>query len=177
MRYKFTADRNRTIWAELLARSIIAKKIFRTIEEIQIERDRNGKPYVVDGSLMISLAHSKNWAACSVGEIPSGVDVEEDSSDALAIAENFFTAQEYRQLCNVYGRARAEKFLSIWTIKESFAKLTGRGIDEKFSAIDATKILSGNGKIVGKNFFLNGAVVGVCSERNCLPESFTVFVT
>ena len=89
--YKFTADRNRTIWAELLARSIVAKKMSRTIEEIQIERDPGGKPYLIDSALQISLAHSKNWAACSIGEVASGVDVEEDSIDELTLAENFFT--------------------------------------------------------------------------------------
>ena len=172
LRYKFTADRNRTIWAELLARSIVAKKLSRAIEEIQIERDRNGKPYVVDSNLEISLAHSKNWAACSVGEVPSGVDVEEDFADALAVAKNFFTAQEFSQLCKLDGQAQAKKFLSIWTIKESFAKYTGRGIDDTFAAIDAAKILSGSGNVVGRNFFVSGAVVGVCSERGNLPESF-----
>lgn len=173
LQYQFTADRNRTLWTELLVRSVIAKKFSLPIEEIQIERDMNGKPYVVDSRLMISLAHSANWAACSVGEVPSGVDVEEDFTDALTVAENFFTAQEYQQVCNVNGWARAEKFLSLWTIKESFAKFTGRGIDENFNAIDALEILSGRGAIVGKNFFVNKAVVGVCSLRGYLPENFT----
>ena len=174
LRYKFTADRNRTLWAELLVRAVIAKKFSRTVEEVQIERDLNGKPYVVDGRLMISLAHSDNWAACSVGEVPSGVDVEENFSDALTVAENIFTAQEYRQLCKLEGQTLAEKFLSFWTIKESFVKFIGRGIDDDFAAIDATEILSGLGKVVGRNFFLSGAVVGICTERNFLPESFTV---
>ena len=106
LRYKFTADRNRTLWTELLVRSVIAKKISRPIEEVLIERDELGKPYVVNSEFKISLAHSENWAACSVGEVPSGIDVEENFADALAIAQNFFTAQEYRQLCNVDGRAR-----------------------------------------------------------------------
>lgn len=172
LRYKFTADRNRTVWAELLARSIIAKKMSRTIEEIQIERDHSGKPYVIDSSLQISLAHSKNWAACSVGEVASGVDVEEDSIDELALAEIFFTAREYQQLCNLNGRARSEKFLRIWTIKESFAKLTGRNLDAALT-IDSADILFGRNSIVGKNFFLDKAVVGVCTEYSALPESFT----
>lgn len=171
---RFTADRNRTIFAELLVRSVIAKKIFRPLEEIQIERDENGKPYVVDNRLMISLAHSANWAACSVGEVPSGVDVEEDFTDALTVAENFFTAQEYEQICKVDGWARAKKFLSLWTIKESFAKFTGRGIDENFNEIDALEILSGRGSIIGKNFFIGKAVVGVCTERGNSTENFTV---
>ena len=172
LRYKFAADRNRTIFAELLVRSVIAKKISRPIEEILIERDFCGKPHVVDGNLEISLAHSENWAVCSVGEVPSGVDVEEDFSDALAVAKNFFLPQEYQKLCELDGRARAEKFLCLWTIKESFVKFIGRGIDETFSAIDAEEILSGQSSIVGKNFFVGEAVAGVCTSRGCLPKNF-----
>ena len=52
--------------------------------------DPSGKPYLVDSTLQISLAHSKNWVACSVGEIASDVDVEEDSIDELTLAEFFF---------------------------------------------------------------------------------------
>lgn len=172
LRYKFTADRNRTIWAELLARLIVAKKMSRTIEEIQIERAPSGKPYVLNSMLQISLAHSKNWAACSVGEVASGVDVEEDSSDELALAETFFTAREYNQLCNLNGRARSEKFLSIWTIKESFAKLTGVNLDAALT-VDSIEILSGRNSVVGKNFLLDKAIVGVCTEHLALPEDFS----
>jgi len=173
LRYKFTADRNRTLWAELLARSIVAKKLSRPIEEIQIERNASGKPYLVDSDLKISLAHSANWAACSVGEVPSGIDIEEDFSDALAIAKNFFTAQEYQQICSLDGKAQVEKFLSLWTIKESFTKLTGHNLGTALK-IDATDILSGRNSIAGKNFFLNGAVVGVCSAQDALPENFNI---
>ena len=170
--YKFTADRNRTIWAELLARSIVAKKMSRTIEEIQIERDPGGKPYVIGSALQISLTHSKNWAACSVGEVASGVDVEEDSIDELTLAEFFFTTREYQQLCNLNGRARSENFLRLWTIKESFAKLTGRNLDAALT-VDSADILSGRNSIVGKNFLLDKGVVGVCTQPSALPESFT----
>ena len=158
--YKFAADRNRTIWAELLARSIVAKKLSRPIEEVQIERDVSGKPYLVDSDLKISLSHSKNWAACSLGEVASGVDVEEDFTDALSLAENFFTAREYQQLCKLDGWAQAEKFLCFWTIKESFAKLTGCSLDAALS-VDSSIIPA-------KNFILDGAVLGVCSEHSAL---------
>ena len=170
--YKFTADRNRTIWAELLARSIVAKKMSRTIEEIQIERDPGGKPYVIGSALQISLTHSKNWAACSVGEVASGVDVEEDSIDELTLAEFFFTTREYQQLCNLNGHARSENFLRLWTIKESFAKLTGRNLDAALT-VDSADILSGRNSIVGKNFLLDKGVVGVCTQPSALRESFT----
>ena len=172
LRYKFTADRNRTVWAELLARSIIAKKMSRPIEEIQIGRDENGKPYVLNSALQVSLSHSENWAACSVGEVASGIDVEEDSRDELALAEIFFTTREYHQLCKLNGRARSEKFLSIWTLKESFAKLTGGKLDAVLR-VESVEILSGRNSIFGKNFFVDRAVVGVCTEYSALPENFT----
>ena len=164
LRHKFLADRNRTLWTELLIRSVIAKKNSCPIEEILIEREKSGKPYVVDSNLKISLSHSANWAACTVGEVQSGVDVEENFSDALDIAKNFFSAREYRELCELDGRARAEKFLCLWTLKESFAKFSGRNLD------DVLRLE----KIVGKNFFVAGAVVGVCTVPDALPENFTV---
>ena len=164
LRHKFLADRNRTLWTELLVRSVISEKISRPLEKIFIERDKNGKPYVVGSNLKISLSHSENWAACSVGEISSGVDVEENFSDALDIAKNFFPAREYRELLNLDGRARAQKFLSLWTLKESFAKFSGRDLE------DALKLEN----IVGKNFFIGSAVVGVSSPPETLPENFSV---
>ncbi len=108
LRYKFTADRNRTVWAELLARSIVAKKMSRPIEEIQIEREPSGKPYVIDSALQISLAHSKNWALCSVGEVVNGVDVEKDSIDELTLAE-FFLRRGNISNCAILTVERVEK--------------------------------------------------------------------
>ena len=40
--YRFNSDRNRTIWAELLARNIIAEKFFCPIEKVKIFRNDEG---------------------------------------------------------------------------------------------------------------------------------------
>lgn len=47
--HRSNANRNRTIWAELLARYVVAE---------------------------ISSSHAGNWGVCSVGNFKSGVDVE-----------------------------------------------------------------------------------------------------
>ncbi|MBQ6297881.1 MAG: hypothetical protein IJK81_09400 [Selenomonadaceae bacterium] len=52
---------------------ILRYKIYRPIEEVLIERDKLGKPYVVNSKFKIT------------------------------ITQNFFTAQDYQQLCNVDG--------------------------------------------------------------------------
>ena len=91
--YRFNADRNRTIWAELLVRQAVAEKFSCPLEKVQVYRDATGKPHIADLPVEISLSHAGNWVVCSVGEIKSGVDVEIDSTDALEIAERFFFAQ------------------------------------------------------------------------------------
>ena len=166
LRYKFLADRNRTVWAELSARSIAAKKMSRTIEEITIVRDEKGKPYLLEGNLKISLSHSKNWAAVSIGETESGVDVEENFEDALGIAKNFFPAKEYLKLRSLPEEKLGENFLKLWTLKESYFKMTGI---ENFWETDCEKI-------PGKNFILpEGAIAACCAnpvEKICVEKIF-----
>jgi len=158
--YRFNADRNRTVWAELLVRNVVAEKFSCPLEKIQIHRDATGKPHVAELPVEISLSHSGNWVVCSVGEIKSGVDVEVDSADAVKIAERFFLPSEYEKVISLPKSLRERQFLMYWTLKESYFKLTGA---ENFLHADCEKILAGNGKVIGKNFFLNdGAVVGIC---------------
>lgn len=161
--YRFNADRNRTIWAELLARNIVAEKFFYPIEKVKVYRDDKGKPHIKDFPVEISLSHAGNWVVCSVGNLSSGVDVEIASANAIEIAENFFLPSEYKKIISVNDNLRGQQFLKYWTIKESYFKLTG---DENFLQVDSEKILSGESKIIGKNFFLNdGAVVSVCTYK------------
>ena len=175
LRFWFAEDRNRTLWTELLVRSVIAKKTSRSMEEISIEREENGKPHVTDSRLQISLSHSKHWAVCSVGNIPSGADVEEASTDALAIAEHFFTAKEFQALRKLDEKSRSKAFLRIWTIKESFVKLTGQSIDECFRTVESAEILSGTGSVTGRNFLLGNAVIGLCTQHGrLLPDTVSI---
>ena len=158
--YRFNADRNRTLWTEILTRYVVAEKFSCSLEKVQIYRDEKGKPHISELPVEISLSHSGDWAVCSVGNLKSGVDVETDSTGTLEIAEKFFLPHESEKLISLPQVLQSRLFLIYWTIKESYFKLTG---DENFLQANAEKILSGNGEIVGKNFFLNnGAVVGVC---------------
>ena len=167
--YRFSANRNRTLWAELLVRSVLAKKTSCPAEEISVRRDGRGKPYAEGSPWEISLSHSRHWAVCSVGEMPSGVDVEEAAEDALTIARHFFTAREYRVLQALDEQTLAQEFLRIWTIKESYAKYTGHGMNESIAKRESAELLAGSGPIAGKNFVIDGAVIGLCGKGESLP--------
>lgn len=159
--YRFNADRNRTLWAELLTRYAVAEKFSCPIEKVRVYRDATGKPHIFGLPVEISLSHSGNWVVCSVGEVKSGVDVETDSEEALGIAKRFFLPSEFEKIISLPQSLRDRQFLIYWTLKESYFKLTG---DENFLQADCEKILGGNERVIGENFFLSdGAVVGVCS--------------
>ena len=159
--YRFNADRNRTIWAELLARYAVSEKFSLPFEKVQVYRDAAGKPNIKNFPIEISLSHAGNWVVCSVGNCKSGVDVEIYSKDFLEIAERFFLPCEFKKIISLPENLRVQQFLIYWTLKESYFKLTG---NENFLQADCEKILSGTEEIIGENFFLSdGAVVGICT--------------
>lgn len=173
LRYKFNADRNRTLWAELLIRRVVAKKLSRPFEKILIRRDERGKPFVADCLLAISLSHGGDWAVAAVADSAIGIDVEIDSEDALLIAENFFLPKEYRRLQNLPSPEREKQFLKYWTLKESYLKFTGEGFVGDLANIDCEKLIRDE-TLGGKNFILSdGAIVGVCTQRLKLPTTCT----
>ena len=90
------------------------------------------------------------------------------------IAGHFFTAQERRSLQHLTGQERTERFLRIWTVKESFVKLTGQGLEEVFGRVESAALLAGNGDIAGRNFPLDDAVIGICAQHGTLPDKAVI---
>lgn len=170
--YRQLADQNRTVWAELLARYLLCNAIPAKWDEIFIERDLSGKPYIktLKREWQINLSHSGSWVVCSIGRFNSGVDVETETADFEEIARHFFSPKEFSALQIMPLSCRKKAFLCYWTIKESYLKYTGEGLTRNLSEVDCAEILKGTKSIAGKNFLLpDGAVIGICTQRNFLP--------
>ncbi|MBQ9564422.1 MAG: 4'-phosphopantetheinyl transferase superfamily protein [Synergistaceae bacterium] len=170
LKYRFNADRNRTLWAELLARVLIAERTGQDLESVILWRDPAGKPHCAEPGVHLSLSHSGPWVACSVGGTPSGVDVETGRVVSLDIAKRFFLPGEYRHLKSLAERGGDWKrdFLRCWTLKESCLKCLGL---KEWGSVDCAALLAGKGRTAGRNFALpDGSVAGVCAERDALPE-------
>ena len=183
LRYRFPSDRNRTVWAELLARWLIGQRTGQSVRDIVIARDERGKPRWEGGNLCFSLSHSGPWAACSLGAEPNGVDVETDRRIDLNIAKHFFRPEEYETLKGLSRRETEEwrrAFLRYWTLKESCLKCLGTGLSGDMRKVDCAALLKGEGPVVGagplagQNFELpGGAVIGIVST-GAPPGSFTL---
>ena len=110
-------------------------------KEINVGRTSRGKPYIENMmDIGISVSHSADHLVCAVGKGELGVDVERPKSlknespeemkkRLTGIAERFFNPSEaeYVKLDPV------NNFYKVWTAKESYVKLLGKGIDETFS--------------------------------------------
>ena len=173
MRYKFLPDRNRTVFAELMAKKLISDMTGKTFHEIAIFRDSNGKPFSDIKGIYFSLSHSGEWIACSIGDTINGVDVESAYRKIdIKIAEKFFLPDEYKTIKNLSetGQDWRQKFFHYWTLKESCLKCLSL---REWSHVDCEKLLHGNDFIGGCNFDLpEGTVLGCCAHREFLPECF-----
>lgn len=93
----------------------------------------NGKP--VAKNCYVSISHSGDLVAvCRNDDVPVGIDVEKMAErDFSKIANRFFCGKE---LDKFNANPTAETFYTIWTCKEAYSKLNGRGVIEIADGFD-----------------------------------------
>lgn len=83
----------------------------------------SGQPTIQN--VHISISHTEGYAACAIAREPVGIDVEREHTFSKAAAKRILSPQEEL----LRESANADELLSrIWTVKESFLKMTGEGI-------------------------------------------------
>lgn len=124
------AARAQSFAASLLLEYAVAQHFPWVVHPLAISIAEGGKPYLVsEPNLHFSLSHSANWAVCAVSDHPVGVDIERCEPGRRDVASRFFHKEEVRYLNTLLPSARDDAFYKLWTLKESFVKSTGRGLD------------------------------------------------
>lgn len=97
---------------------------------MEYEVGEHGKPYLRDyPEVFFSLSHSGDYAVCSIGSKPIGIDIEKVKEGRLGVAQRFFSLQETAWIYRVEDRREQEdRMFLLWTMKESFLKVTGLGM-------------------------------------------------
>ena len=87
--------------------------------------EKYGKPYLSEGPFF-NLSHTGDYVCLAVSETsPVGIDIEQHrSEDFLSLGKTAFHADEIDYL---EKELTAERFFTIWTLKESYAKMFGTG--------------------------------------------------
>lgn len=126
---KHKKDKNRSLGAAL---SLNAALKDYGLEERSMEYDleKQGKPvFRYYPEIHFSLSHSGDFAICSIGEMESGSDIEWVRSGKARLAERFFAEEELAWIRKADSAEEQEdRMFRIWTMKESFLKVTGFGM-------------------------------------------------
>lgn len=140
-RFRRPTTRNQHVVGRGMARRLLGGDAVR-VDAIQFQTMRYGKPQVVapeQARQPFNVAHTEGLVLCGIANMiePSGgdscclgVDVERiDRTTDPGLAERFFAPPEIELLRDVDDEdQRREVFLRVWTLKESFIKAIGTGM-------------------------------------------------
>ncbi|MBQ7152687.1 MAG: hypothetical protein IJR83_01960, partial [Clostridia bacterium] len=94
VRYAQPRDRRNSLGATLLLMQMIEDR-FQNPCRLAWKAAPGGKPFFEEApELYFSLTHAEHYAACSVGDVPLGVDLEGDTSVSAKVAERFYSPTE-----------------------------------------------------------------------------------
>ncbi len=134
-RFRMLTCRNQNVVGRGMARRLLSSDAV-TPESIRFATAEHGKPFVVEPDAAkqpFNVAHTIGLVMCGVGSSAHamlGVDVErlERRTDP-DLADRYFSEPEIRYLDRHQSRAaRKHAFLRVWTLKESFIKAIGTGL-------------------------------------------------
>lgn len=114
---------------------------------MEYELGSHGKPLLrFHPEIHFSLSHSKDYAICSIGSEDIGNDIEWVRSGKDNVVKRFFAAEELAWIKNAAdSKERDERMFRVWTMKESFLKVTGFGMSLPLK--DFAVVMEENGNI------------------------------
>ena len=178
-RYKFRKDKNLSLGAEML--------LFYALKDIGYNKTpeyisgTNGKPYLKDKDIFFNLSHSEEYVLCGISNSEIGCDIQKVGKADLKISERFFTENEHKKILSAENGDKDRMFYRIWTLKESFIKANGKGLN---IPLDSFEILpqkipkvkhTGETELYFKEFSdINGYCCSLCSQRDCLKTELKI---
>lgn len=128
--YKHPRDKLRSLTAAILLRWAIHRD-FGLYYSGPFPCSKHGKPYLPDTGIEFNVSHGRNRIAVATAGHPVGIDVEYRRTNKLHVAKRFFSEPEIASLKH-HGDPDAH-FTTLWCIKESFLKYTGKGLTRPLS--------------------------------------------
>lgn len=138
-----------SLLGRVLLKSVVSTQTGVPIRKISIKKTKTGKPLVQNipfANYNVSVSHSKKYiaiATCINGKV--GIDIESYREFDINSVTSFFTNDE---LTYIFAGKEVQKqlqnFYQIWTLKESYLKAIGKGLQSNLPEI---KIQENRGSI------------------------------
>jgi 4'-phosphopantetheinyl transferase len=127
--------RKRFIAARGILRLLLGRYLEQRPETVSCSRDASGKPRLTDTAgppkMHFSLSHCRQmglFGFCPNREIGADIEQIRPISNMDAIAERLFSMSEHTALREAGPSRRPALFFQLWTMKEAWAKATGKGL-------------------------------------------------
>ena len=129
MSFKFDKGKMQSLGVGLLLQLACKEAGFDGADE-HIAYGENGKPFLVDfPDVHFNLSHSGERVMAVISPFEVGCDVEIIKGDRGRLAERFFKPEESAWIKHFETlEAQSEAFYRLWTLKECYMKVTGRGL-------------------------------------------------
>ena len=130
--YRRPLDRFLSAQAYILLRRGL-REVFSFDEDFSFEYEALGKPRIAGRpDIHFSISHCPRCVCCAVSDAPVGVDVEQIQYDG-ALARQVFCADELSLI--EAASDRPLEFTRLWTMKESYLKMTGEGLRDDLRGV------------------------------------------
>lgn len=131
----------------------------------EIRKGPFGKPYFKDlPQIHFNLSHSGDYVCCAIGDEPVGVDIQKHVPVKKGLAKRFFTEKENEILEKLKESERENAFFRMWSIKESYLKLTGKGLRQRMDSFEIDQ--------KGKCIYQSGLSVNPSAHAEAYFEEF-----
>jgi 4'-phosphopantetheinyl transferase len=148
-RYRRDEDFQRSLFGYLLVNHLVRRSAPWMKEVPTVGTNEFGKPYLQDyRDLHFNLSHSGSWVACVLSSAPVGIDVEQIQSGWQEIARNVFAPSEMEDFLAMPVAQGEGYFFDVWTLKESYLKMTGEGLSHPLTGIAVGRTGTGELRIL-----------------------------
>ncbi len=125
---KWKKSRQR-ILAWLLLGQAIEERFGYTFAQLDVRRDAQRKPYsAAHPEVHFNISHCATAYACIVGTAPVGIDVERKFAPKDGLIKKVCHPEEFALLARMEDKLRVRQFRYLWSLKEAFVKMDGRGL-------------------------------------------------
>ncbi len=166
LRLKNEKARARELTAGILLHDALCSRLGLSAADtppFAIAYEEKGKPYLSGREdICFNISHSGDYVCVAVSSLPVGIDIQENPGKQSAavygecptgdsryttggqeeiyrkerkIAERFYTASDRKRLA-LCGEEYGDLFYRMWSIKESYIKLTGEGMSQGLSGFE-----------------------------------------
>lgn len=152
-RLRFLKNKRQSAIAYLLLRYGLRKE-YGINENVVLSEGSCGKPYLSNYPFVhFNLSHCDKGVACMISDSAVGIDITSVKKENMSCMYSSMTADEIEKI--LHAENPAVQFTKFWSLKESYCKCIGMGIDSYIKAIDFSNCIGSVFTRYGKMFQVN----------------------